>query len=46
MGNQGLHLNAGPTHELADFLEALAKLIRSNGAGHEGRTLGGKWPIA
>lgn len=42
MGIQGLHLNAGSTHELADFLEALAKLIRSNGAGHEGRTFGGE----
>jgi len=42
MGIQGLHLNAGSTHELADFLEALAKLIRSSGAGHEGRTFGGE----
>lgn len=42
MGIQGLHLGAGSTHELANFLEALAKLIRSNGAGHEGCTFGGE----
>jgi hypothetical protein len=38
MGIQGLHLGSGSNADLADFLEALAKLIRSTGAGHEGRT--------
>jgi hypothetical protein len=42
MGIGGFRLNAGSTDELAEFLEALAKFIRSSGAGHDGRSIGGR----